>query len=173
MPILIMLLGALGTAVFWIYRAKSASRDAQELLNVANDVRLAARRFGFKRKANVHPVNSIEDARLAAAGIMAITAEMDGAITRAEQDEMAVQAKNVFNCSAAEVDEFVVFGRWIASQGANRDETLRKLIKRVIELGGKDVVPDLVEMVTAVGSADTGTPDSNVAEIITRLQRAR
>ena len=102
---------------------------------------------------------------------MAITAEMDGAITKAEQDEMEKQAQTVFQCSGDEVVEFIVFGRWIAAQGKNRDETLRRLIKRVIYLGGNDVLPDLVNMAIAVGSADTGQPDENVHDVVDRLKR--
>jgi len=64
MPFLIALLGIIGVAYVWANRARNARDAVGDIADMANDVRLAARRFGFSRKMNVHPVESIEDPRL-------------------------------------------------------------------------------------------------------------
>ncbi len=172
MPVIIAVLGAIAAAAYWMYRMKDAKNAAQDLMEMGNDVRLAARRFQYKRRTNVHPIDGVDDARLVAAGIMAIAAEMDGAITKAEQDVMMDQAVSTFNCTDVDAEEFIVFGRWLAAQGNNRDETLRRLIKRVITLGGVEAVPDMITMVKAVGMADGGPLDEGIDDMIERLQRA-
>ena len=173
MPIIITIIGLLAAASVWMYRIRAAKDSANEMLEMANDVRLAAKRFAYKRNRKTHPIDGIDDARLAAAGIMAIAAEMDGAITANEQRVMKEQAVGVFGCSDADADEFIIFGRWMASQGTNRNETLRRLIKRVIELGGTDTMPDLINMVTAVGTADGDLVDEGLTDMIDRLKIAQ
>jgi len=55
MPFILALISIAAAAYFWINRARNAGEIAGEVLDMANDVRLAARRFGFKRKTNLHP----------------------------------------------------------------------------------------------------------------------
>ena len=81
MPVVLFLIGVLTAAGIWFYRVQNARQSAGDLLDAAYDVRLAARRFGFKRKTNVHPVDSIEDAWLAASGIIHAMAGMRGSLT--------------------------------------------------------------------------------------------
>lgn len=173
MPILITIIGLLTAAGIWFYRIRAAKDVAGEMFDMANDVRLAAKRFAYKRNNSTHPIDGIDDARLAAAGIMAIAAEMDGAITANEQRVMRDQAVNTFDCSTEDAEEFVIFGHWLASQGTNRHETTRRLIKRTISLGGMETLPDLIKMVTAVGTADGAMNDEGLTELIEQLKRAQ
>ncbi len=172
MPALIALIGIVAAAGFWFYRIRAAKDAAGEMFEMANDVRLAARRFAYKRKHSTHPIDGVDDARLAAAGIMAIAAEIDGHVTANEQRVMVEQAASVFNCGQAEAEEMIVFGRWLASQGNNRDETVRRLYKRMISLGGTETIPDMVRMVEAVAAADGQVEDDGIQDIIDRLNRA-
>ncbi|QLQ20376.1 MAG: hypothetical protein HZT43_19915 [Exiguobacterium profundum] len=61
MPFFIALLGALAAGYYFWRRSRNAANIATELMDVASDVRLAARRFGFKRQADIHPVEAVED----------------------------------------------------------------------------------------------------------------
>ena len=56
MPYLIALFGLVIGAYFWIQRARTAADAARELTGVAQDVMAAARRFGFRRRHDMHPV---------------------------------------------------------------------------------------------------------------------
>ncbi|HCP80670.1 MAG TPA: hypothetical protein DIT67_03450 [Octadecabacter sp.] len=77
MPFIIVLLGTIGAAYFWTQRARKARDMVNDVADMANNVRLAARRFGFNRKMNVHPVESIEAPRLAIAAIGPARLELD------------------------------------------------------------------------------------------------
>ena len=48
---------------------------------------------------------------------------------------------------------------------------IRRLIKRTVALGGRDTLPDMIGMVTAVGKADTGTLTDDTQQIIERLKQ--
>jgi hypothetical protein len=50
-------------------RARNAANVATDLVDMAQDVMGAARRFGFRRKANTHPVDSLEDTKVAMAAL--------------------------------------------------------------------------------------------------------
>jgi uncharacterized tellurite resistance protein B-like protein len=172
MPAILAILGMLAAAGFWLYRIRSANDAAREALDMANDVRLAAKRFAYKRSHKTHPIDGVDDPRLTAAGIMSIAAEMDGRITEKEQQVMVEQAASTFNCDKAEAEEMVVFGRWLASQGQNRDETFRRMMKRMISLGGVETIPDMIKMIEAVAVAEGQLNDDGIQDLIDRLLRA-
>lgn len=172
MPGLIALLGIIAAVGYWLYRIREAGDTAREALDMANDVRLAARRFAYKRKHKTHPIDGCDDARLTAAAIMVIAAETDGAITANEQKVMIDQAATTFNCGRVEAEEMIVFGRWLAAQGNNRDETFRRLFKRMISLGGPETVGDMIPMITAVADVDGNSEDESIQDLIQRLKNA-
>ncbi len=124
MPVLIAIAGLLVGALIWYNRMKQAGHIAGELKDAANDVRLAARRFGFKRRSNVYPIDALDDARLAAAGIVAATAQMDSLWDQSMSDAMVQQAQSVFDVALDEAEEIVVFARWIAPSRALLRNTL-------------------------------------------------
>ena len=84
LAVVLAVLAALAGIGFWIWRAHMAARAASDLLETADDIRAAVRRFGYRRKTNTNPLDGIEDARLAAAGILCAFANMDGGIGSAE-----------------------------------------------------------------------------------------
>ena len=78
MHIILGVLAAIGTIVFFVIRARNAANAARDLVGLADDVRGAVKRFGFNRNANRNPLNDLDDPRLAAAGVMAAFARMHG-----------------------------------------------------------------------------------------------
>ena len=170
MPVILFLIGVLTAAGIWYYRLQSAQRGAADLLDAANDVRLAARRFGFKRKLNVHPVDSIEDARLAAAGIVHAIASMGGAVTADQERQMLLQFQSVFGVDKTEADEIGTFARWIADQCGTRAEAVRRLAKRLRQLAGPEARSDLETMIAAV-SPQPGDDEADALSIIDRAFR--
>lgn len=59
MPFLIALLSIVSAVAFFIIRSRNTLNAARDLAGMADDVRLAAHRFGFRRKSNVHPVDAL------------------------------------------------------------------------------------------------------------------
>ncbi|MEO0912392.1 MAG: TerB family tellurite resistance protein [Pseudomonadota bacterium] len=171
MPVLLTVLGLLAAVGYWYFRIRDAGDTVRDLADAANDVRLAARRFGFKRRANVHPIDCIEDARMAAAGITLSVAEMDGALTQSEIQTATIQFQSVFDISKDEAEELVTFGRWIASQSGTRAEGVRRMTKRLLGIAGAEAGPDLIKLVTAVGTADGGTLHVDAEDALQTIRR--
>jgi len=169
--ILLAILAALAGAAFWIYRARQAADSTRVVLEAAQDVKSAARRFGFRTRANQHPTEGVDDPRVTAATLLVLTAETDGGISRAEQDAILEQLQTVFQMSAAEADDLYLFSRWLANQSSNPDDMIRRLIKRTVHLGGRDTIPDLIQMVSLVGNADTGTLTDDTIHIVEKLKQ--
>jgi hypothetical protein len=81
------------------------------------------------------------------------------------------QLQSVFAMPAGEVEELFQFAKWLANQSSNPDDMIRRLIKRTVNLGGRDTLPDLIRMVSAVGKADTGTLTDDTQQVIERLKQ--
>ena len=76
MPFLLALVAIAAGLYFWTLRARNAAEAARELGDMAADVMSAARRFGFRRRANIHPVDSIDDASVAMGALTVALAEL-------------------------------------------------------------------------------------------------
>ncbi len=156
MPFLIFILGVIGAVGVWYWRIKQAGAVAGELKNAAQDVRNAARRFGFNRKANVHPAESIEDARVCAVGVVLAVAASDGDLTAGEMAAAQRQAVETFGIGGEEAGEMVALARWTVGQCGNNDNAIYRLARRTRALAGMEAQDDLERMARAVAAVDTG-----------------
>ncbi|MEM7547482.1 MAG: TerB family tellurite resistance protein [Pseudomonadota bacterium] len=154
MPIVLAVIGAIIAAGIWYHRVQSAKAATTDLLGAANDVRLAARRFGYKRKTNVHPVDMINDPRLAAAGIAAAIAGMDAPLSREEIAQLELETQVILRSEPDEAKAIAAFGRWISGQAGSPDEAVRRLSKRLRKLAGEEVANDVLSLAQAVATAD-------------------
>ncbi len=77
MPVILAILGAIGAALIYYIRTRGPIDSGRDLIEAAHDVRLAARRFGFKRNASRHPAEDIDDPKVAIGGIAVAFLEMD------------------------------------------------------------------------------------------------
>ncbi|WP_306143562.1 TerB family tellurite resistance protein [Roseibium sp. MMSF_3412] len=171
MPTLLVVIALVAGAAYWLYRARQAADTTRVVLDATHEVKAAARRFGFRTRANQHPSEGVDDPRVTAAALLVLTAETDGGISRAEQDAIMEQLQSVFEMSENEAEDLYVFSKWLASQSSNPDDMIRRLIKRTVHLGGRDTLPDLIQMVTQVGNADTGTLTDDTVNIIEKLKQ--
>jgi len=169
--LLLAALGIIAAAAFWIYRARQTVDNTKAVLDAAQDVKAAARRFGFRARANQHPSEGVEDPRVSCAALLVLVAETDGGISRAEQDSILEQLSAVFQLPGADAEELYLFAKWLANQSSNPDDMIRRLIKRTVNLGGRDTLPDMIRMVSAVGKADTGTVTDDTLQIIEKLKQ--
>ena len=154
MHILLGILSLLGVAAIWYWRVRMMREAASELSDAASNVRGAARRFLYKRKHNVHPADSVNDPRLAAAGIVVAVATMDTPISQAEIKALTTEMQSTFGVGEREALDMLSFGRWVAGQCNTEEEAVRRLSKRVATLAGAEALPDLERMVITVATSD-------------------
>ena len=167
MPFLVAVLGAFAALGYWYFRA----RNVATLIDMAEDVRLAARRLSFTRRANTHPIDAIEDPRPLAAGVAAAIADMGGPLSERQIAGLHREAAIAFGTGAAETADIVTLGRWLAGQCGTPDEAARRLTRRARERAGAAGGPDLLRMISA--TLEPGrVPTDRQEEALRRVRRA-
>lgn len=136
MPFLIGLVGLIVAAYFWAQRARNAARITQELGGVASDVMAAARRFGFRQKLNVHPVESVDDPALAIAGAALAFVEI-GALPSSEQHDALIRSlQSHLDLNHDKAHESLILGRWLMAECGTAVQAFGRLIKRLHKMQG-------------------------------------
>lgn len=159
MHIIGLLIAVILGAGYWVHRARSIRDAAETLADSANDVRLAARRFGFRRKINVHPIDSIEDARIVGLSIATAMAQIERTWTKEDNDTAIRRAQFAFEIGVDEATEMVVLALWLNSQSATPSDAAKRLGKRLKALAGKDTLPELEKLIEAIAGPDSGACD--------------
>lgn len=174
MPFLIALAGIAAAIVWYIIRARNAAEAAGDLVDMANDVRLAARRFGFRRRSAGHPVEDIEDANLAIAAAAIAFQELDGLPTQEDRDLLTLQLRKVLRMQAETAEEAVVIGRWLVAQCGTADAALARLTRKLYKLDGTASLEPLMDVIK--GSLPNGllsVRQRDALETVTRTYKLK
>lgn len=134
MPFLLGLLGIATAAYFLVIRARRGAEIATELMDVAGDVRAAARRFGFRRRTNVHPVDSIDDTNLALGGLATAFFELDELPTADARKALDRQMRAQMGLDADATQEIAVLGHWFVETCGGAQAAVPRLAKRLYTL---------------------------------------
>ncbi len=170
MPFLIAIAGIAAAVYFFLIRARNTAHMAGELVDMANDVRLAARRFGFRRQSNVHPVENIDDTNLAIAALAIAFQELDGLPTQEQRDDMSFQCQKQLHMDVKSVEEALVLGRWLVSQCDGASAAVSRLSRKLYRLGGAETLQPLMEVIK--GSLPESGLSIRQKEALEDLQRA-
>ncbi len=146
MPVLLAILGIIAAAYFWSLRARDAANMAGDLIDMAGDVKAAARRFGFTRRTNIHPVESIEDPNIAAAGIADAFLTLDDMPSREQQDKMHIQLRRVLQIDDAAAQELMVLGHWMVNECGGAQPALARLSRKLYRLEGPSALTPLMDI---------------------------
>lgn len=120
------LLAVVAGLIFWTSRARDAAQAGRAAAEAVGDAASALRRFGFRRKANVNPLDAEEDPRLAAVAAMASVARMEGERSAEQSAYLAETAERLFQSPPEEARDMASYGFWLSAQ-AEPEEALRRL----------------------------------------------
>lgn len=154
-----ILLAAVAGLGVWMIRARAATEAAKGALDVADDVRAAIRRFGYKRSTRGNPLDGIEDTRLSAAGMMWAVARLDGDTTREQNDRITRECVETFEVDAAEATDIAAYGRWLAQQGES-EEVMRRLARSLRGKLDSAQQESLLAMLERIASVEGGSPSN-------------
>lgn len=151
MPIIMLILGAAGAAIWWWVR--NNPRDA---LHVAQDaattIRNAPRRLAFRRQTNAHPVEGIDDPRIAICAIGQSFIELDDLPTQELRQKLHLLVRTKLRADEEEAEEMEVLGRWLMTQCNDAEQAIPRLGKRMFKIDGDaswDLLQDILgELVT-------------------------
>ncbi|GAB1364114.1 hypothetical protein MASR1M32_33500 [Rhodobacter sp.] len=173
MPFVIALLGLIGGALFWYYRMRAAGQAAQDLAGVAQDVMSAARRFGFRRRYNEHPVDSLQDSDVAVAGAGLAFLDLAGLPTAEQQDTLLVSLQSRLGHDRPKAEEAMILGRWLISECGGPDAALKRFTRRLVKLKGNAALQPLMEVVKDVAaSGRDGALSTRQKEALEEISRA-
>ncbi len=135
MPILLLILSAIGGAIwFWV---RNNPRDAiHAAQDAATVIKNAPRKLAFRKQTNAHPVEGIDDPRIAICAIGQAFIELDDLPTLDQREHMGQQLCTVVGCSQDEADEMQILGRWLMNQCQGPEQAVTRLGLRLYKIDG-------------------------------------
>lgn len=170
MPYLIALAGLVAAAWYMVMRARTAADMAADLVDVAADVRAAARRFGFRSRANIHPLEAVDDPKVAAATVAVAWLELDGYPTEEAKTALINALGSEFGLGRKDAVELAVLGRWLVTECQGPEPAIARASRRLFKLSGGQ---HLGAMMGVVQAATVGTELSpRQSEALGEIRRA-
>lgn len=171
MPFIVSLLAIALGGYFWMNRARNAAHMAGDLADMAQDVLGAARRFGFRSQANVHPVDSLQDTNVAVAALGIGYLELGG-LPRAEQHDALLLALQLHLAMSHETaKEAVILGRWLITECGGPGPGMDRVGRRLYKLQGAASFDPLMQVVKRVSDADGSATSVRQTEALDALAR--
>ena len=158
MPVILAILGLVVAAGVWAYRIRAAAQVSRDLADMAGDVVSAARRLGFRRRTNVHPVESVDDPSLAVAATGIAFLELSALPTAEQQAALAASLAAHTHGSETETQERMIVGRWLVSESGGPQQAVTRLARRLYKLdpqGWQMLLPVLNDVARSAGAEMT------------------
>lgn len=160
MHILIGLAALIGGVVFWVIRARMAANAAGELADIAGTVMGAARRFGFRRRHDMHPVDCIEDTTLAQGALTVSFLDLGAAQTEEIRAKHLIALQQRFAIEKPAAEELLVMGHWLVNECNGPAPATTRLGKRLMKMTGSHGLDAPLAVINDVASAHGGLTDS-------------
>ena len=170
MHILAAIGAVLGVLIVVLFRMQQAANAARDIADAADGARGFFRRWGWRRKHLKNPLDAIDDAREAAAAMMVVTAQSDGAISERERTTITAEMMKRFGATPKQAEELLARARWLVQDRNEAGEVYRRLTPLIQRTCGPIERSDLIEMLGAVAGAD-GEADAVVAQDLAWLTR--
>ena len=154
MHTLLGLLAILAGLFFWHYWNRVARSGPRDRVGGGSEIRQTIQRLMNQGQYDIHPADSVDDARLAASGLIVVIATMDAPLSQNEISALSKNAQTTFGVTEREALDIVSYGRWVAGECGSVDEGVRRLSRRINKLAGPEAGADTVRMIEEVASAD-------------------
>lgn len=172
MPILLAALGIAAAVYFYVIRARNAAHVATDLLDVAADIQAAARRFGFRRRADIHPVEAIDDPDLALALTASAFTELDDLPTEETRRRLANALTAELRLTPSASDEMLILARWLTTECKGAAPAVERAARKLNKLRPEHITP-LMKVISAVAGDSLSDRQRDALEDIKRAFRIR
>ena len=147
MHIIIGIIGLAPAAYFLVLRARRGAEVASDMVDVGRDVAAAARRFGFRRRYNQHPVDSVDEPNLAIAALGTAFIALDDLPTADDRKRLDIALRKHLNLDATGAEEIEVLGQWLVSECQGAEPAVPRLAKRLNKIDGGASFGTLMEVI--------------------------
>lgn len=173
MPVLIGLLGTIAVAYFWIVRVRNAAEMTHELAGVASDVMAAARRLGFRKRHNTHPVESVDEPNLALSALSLAFLELAGLPTAEQHSALQRSLQSRTGQSLKETEESLILGRWLINESNGPQPAVTRLSRRLAKLDRAGAFEPLMAVLKDVAQAGhDGAVSERQKDALSEIARA-
>lgn len=159
-------------AYFLIIRARNAAEMTHELMDVADDVRAAARRLGFRRNKAQHPVEAIEDPSLAAATLALAYLEIDGLPTEERKNALLLALQSRLELSLKEAEEMVLLANWLIQECQGPQPAIARVSRKLFKMTEGNIGPTM-DILNDVSEAPLSARQKTALEDIKTAFRLR
>jgi hypothetical protein len=170
MHIIAAVLALLAGVYIFVNRARNAAEMTQELMGVADDVRAAARRLGFRRNKAQHPVEAIEDPNTAAVTVATAFMELHGLPTEERRQALLRAIQSYLEVGLPEAEELMILGRWLMTQCNGPEPAITRTSRQLCKLTKGDMGP-VLELLKAVSAEPLTEKQREAIEEIRRIFR--
>ena len=170
MHILSALGAAIGVALFFLWRMQQASNAVRDVASAAGEVQGLFRRWSWRRRANVNPLDMVDDPREAATAMMVVVAQTDGALTGKERGTIMALVSEHFGATSRQAEELLARGRWLVQNSVDASEVFRRLAPSIRKSCNSSEREDLIAMLKTVASAE-GPLDAHLQNDIAILRQ--
>ncbi|MEM6276380.1 MAG: hypothetical protein AAF714_05480 [Pseudomonadota bacterium] len=165
MPIILGILGALVAAYFFFIRARNAGHIAGDVFDAANDVRLAARRFGFKRNANRHPMEDIDDPNIACAVVALSYIQLDGPASAQDHARLKTTLATTLEMPEGDADELLVLARWLIDQCNGASPALSRAARKLYKMERENAAGPMLGILSEVAASPSGRQEDALHDV--------
>ena len=121
---------------------RAAGEALDEIADFAQTAVGAVRRYGFRRKTNVHPIDSIDESELAICGLGIAFIELGGLPTSEDKKSMQTSFRVVFKMSEQEADEVASLGHWFSQSCPSPMASFERIARRLKKLSGSSGIDE-------------------------------
>lgn len=162
-----LILTTLGGAL-WLW----VRRNPGDALNAAQDAvttaRNAPRKLAFRKQMKAHPVEGIDDARIAVCALAQAFLELDDLPTAEQRTHLNTLLRTKLRCTAEEAEEMEVLGRWLVAQCQSPDASVTRLARRLYKIDGDASWDLLQDMLTSLVDGELNQSQLNAIGDIKR-----
>lgn len=127
-------IGLVTVAFVWVMRMRNAATMAQEPAGVAEEVISAARRLGFRRRQNSHPVDCVDDPKLATAALAIAFLELGGLPSPDQHDALLAALQRRCDLGLKDAEEMLILGRWLVTESRGPAPAVTRLCRRLAKI---------------------------------------
>lgn len=147
MPVVLGIIGIVTAAFFLVLRARRGAEVASDVMDMASDVAAAARRFGFRRRYDRHPVDSVVEPNLAIAALATAFVALDDLPTQEDRKQLDIALRKHLNLDASGAQEIEVLGQWLVAECKGAEPAVPRLAKRLNKIDGGASFGTLMEVI--------------------------
>lgn len=155
---------AIGTIIMgiliWSYRLRAAREAVDDISDLASDVMAAARRLGFRRTPDTHPVDAIDDANLAAGALSVAFLDLGARQTDEGRRTHIAAFQRHLGMSSEEAQEMLVLGPFFVNACNGPLPGVARLGRQLRKLGGNAALDPALQVINDVVSTTGGLNDT-------------